>query len=104
MKYHRLVTSWGRGGPGLNWREGASYPIVVRLERFIDEREGARLPRFLYYTSVKIILHYFSHDASLHRLTFSRMIFEFLRVYIDLCTYAVSRMRNPTALRLAITC
>ena len=41
--------------------------------------------------------HYFSHGASLHHCSFSRMIFTRKLA-------PVARMRKPTALRLAITC
>ena len=44
--------------------------------------------------------HHFSHGASLHHCSFSRMIFT--RIFVKLAP--VARMRKPTALRLVITC
>ena len=47
--------------------------------------------------------HCFSHGASLHHCSFSRMIFTLVsRILVKLAP--VARMRKPTALRLAITC
>ena len=44
--------------------------------------------------------HYFSHGASLHHCSFSRMIFTLVsRILVKLAP--VARMRKPTALRLA---
>ena len=44
--------------------------------------------------------HYFSHGASLHHCSFSRILVS--RIFVKLAP--VARMRKLTALRLAITC
>ena len=47
--------------------------------------------------------HYFSHGASLHHCSFSRMIFALVScIFVELAP--VARMRKPTLLCLAITC
>ena len=47
--------------------------------------------------------HHFSHGASLHHCSFSRMIFTLVsRIFVKIAP--VARMRKPTALRLVIMC